>query len=196
MIKCRRIKSVAINAGKREKLSTKWVYVGNCGKKFIFLKIMINLIGTYEAKSDVKGRVMLPAAFKKQLAPVVAEEFVLKRSMFQGCLELYPMKEWEKVMQQVGRLNRFNKKNNDFIRKLTSGVKVISVDSNGRILLAKDLLAFAGISKDVVLSSSISFIEIWDKERYELAVQDDEGALADLAEEVMGDVKFDTDGLS
>jgi len=157
---------------------------------------MINLIGTYEAKSDVKGRVMLPAAFKKQLAPVVAEEFVLKRSMFQGCLELYPMKEWEKVMQQVGQLNRFNKKNNDFIRKLTSGVKVISVDSNGRILLAKDLLTFAGITKEVVLSSSISFIEIWDKQRYELAVQDEEGALADLAEEVMGDVKFDTDGLS
>ncbi|MGB0836521.1 MAG: division/cell wall cluster transcriptional repressor MraZ [Flavobacteriaceae bacterium] len=157
---------------------------------------MINLIGTYEAKTDAKGRVMMPVAFKKQLLSVLDGDFVLKRSMFQPCLELYPMQEWEKVMGQVSKLNRFNKKNNDFIRRLTAGVKVLNVDASGRVLLAKDLVSFAGIKKDVVLSSSISFIEIWDKDAYESAVADEDGMLADLAEEVMGNVNLDADGIS
>ena len=116
--------------------------------------------------------------------------------MFQPCLELYPIEEWQKVMGQVSKLNRFNKKNNDFIRKLTAGVKILTVDSSGRVLLAKDLISFAGIDKEVVLSSSIQFIEIWDKALYEKAVLDEDGALASLAEEVMGGVNFDEDGVS
>jgi MraZ protein len=174
--------------------------VVKCGKKFINLNnqssFMLNLIGTYEAKSDVKGRVMLPSSLKKQLSPVLGGEFVLKRSMFQPCLELYPIEEWQKVMGQVSKLNRFNKKNNDFIRKLTAGIKILTVDGSGRVLLAKDLIAFAGIDKEVVLSSSIQFVEIWDKEAYENAVLDIDGELASLAEEVMGGINFDEDGVS
>ena len=76
---------------------------------------MNTLIGTYECKVDAKGRLMLPVAFKKQLASVVEKGFVLKRAVFQPCLELYPMQEWESMMQNVNKLNRFKKKNNDFI---------------------------------------------------------------------------------
>ena len=84
---------------------------------------MNTLIGTYECKVDAKGRLMLPVAFKKQLAPVTENGFVLKRAVFQPCLELYPMQEWESMMQNVNKLNRFKKKNNDFIRRFTAGVK-------------------------------------------------------------------------
>jgi len=52
---------------------------------------MINLIGTYEGKADAKGRLLLSAALKKQLNPILQDGFVLKRSLFQSCLELYPM---------------------------------------------------------------------------------------------------------
>jgi len=64
------------------------------------------LIGTYECKVDAKGRLMLPAAVKKQLLPVLQNGFVLKRAVFQPCLELYPMSEWEALMQKVNKLNR------------------------------------------------------------------------------------------
>ena len=65
---------------------------------------------------------------------------------------------------------------------------------SGRLLVSKDLLAFSGISKEVVLSSSVNIIEIWDKAQYEIAI--DEAALdfVDLAEEVMGTVNTDEDG--
>src|SRR6056300_1610901 len=146
---------------------------------------MINLIGTYECKADAKGRVMLSSAFKKQLSPVLQEGFVLKRAVFQPCLELYPMKEWNLMMEKVGKLNKFKKKNNDFIRRFTAGVKLIELDASGRILIPKDLCDFAGIQKQVVMSSSINIIEIWDKENYEKAINEAADDFADLAEEVM-----------
>jgi MraZ protein len=143
---------------------------------------------------DAKGRLMLPAAIKKQLLPVLQNGFVLKRAVFQPCLELYPMSEWEVLMQKVNKLNRFKKKNNDFIRRFTAGLKMIEVDAAGRLLIPKDLVAFSGISKEVVVSSAINIVEIWDKDKYEKAIDDATGDFADLAEEVMG--QDDDDGLS
>ncbi|QSS96499.1 division/cell wall cluster transcriptional repressor MraZ [Psychroflexus sp. ALD_RP9] len=146
---------------------------------------MLNFIGTYECKIDAKGRLSLPSALKKQLLPVVEDGLVLKRSVFQNCIELYPMQEWNALMSKINGLNRFKKKNNDFIRKFTAGVKLVEVDANSRVLIPKDLIQFAGISKEIVLSSSVNIIEIWDKDNYENAINkvDD---FAELAEEVMG----------
>lgn len=129
---------------------------------------------------------MLPAALKKQLAPVVQSGFVLKRAVFQPCLELYPMSEWEKLMKEVNKLNRFNKKNDAFIRRFTAGVKVVEVDATGRLLIPKNLLEFSGITKQTVLASAVNIIEIWDKDKYEQAIDDAALDFADLAEEVMG----------
>ncbi len=147
---------------------------------------MVNLIGTYECKADAKGRLMMPVAFKKQLSPVLQDGFVLKRSVFQPCLELYPMAEWNLLMQKINKLNRFKKKNNDFIRRFTAGVKVVEIDTAGRLLIPKDLVSFAGITKDLVLSSAVNIIEVWDKNKYEEAIDDTATDFADLAEEVMG----------
>lgn len=115
---------------------------------------------------------MMPSALKKQLSPVVQKGFVLKRAVFQPCLELYPMDEWEAMMQNVNKLNRFKKKNNDFIRRFTAGVKFIELDASGRLLIPKDLIGFSGISKDVVVASAVNIIEIWDKDKYEQAIDD------------------------
>ncbi|WP_053976112.1 division/cell wall cluster transcriptional repressor MraZ [Mangrovimonas xylaniphaga] len=147
---------------------------------------MNSLIGTYECKVDAKGRLMLPSALKKQLSQLSQDGFVLKRAVFDSCLELYPMSEWEALMQKVGKLNRFKKKTNDFIRRFTAGVKVVEVDAAGRLLIPKDLIVFSGISKEVVLSSSINIIEIWDKDKYEQSINEAADDFADLAEEVMG----------
>ena len=147
---------------------------------------MNSLIGTYECKADAKGRLMLPAALKSQLSPVMQKGFVLKRAVFQPCLELYPMSEWESLMQKVNKLNRFKKKYNDFIRRFTAGVKVVELDASGRLLIPKDLVAFAGISKELVMSSAVNIVEIWDKVNYEKAIDDAAMDFADLAEEVMG----------
>lgn len=152
---------------------------------------MINLIGTYECKADAKGRVMFSTALKKQLQPVVSQGFVIKRAVFQPCLELYTMQEWTLMMQKINKLNRFVKKNNDFIRRFTAGVKTVDFDTAGRILIPKDLCEFASIKKQVVLSSAVNIIEIWDKDNYEKAIDDAAVDFAELAEDVMGNTDVD-----
>ena len=167
------------------------------GKIYIFLisiktyVFVINLIGTYECKADAKGRVMFSSALKKQLQPIINEGFVIKRAVFQPCLELYSMEEWSIMMVKVNKLNKFVKKNNDFIRRFTAGVKIVEFDAAGRVLIPKDLSEFAGIKKQVVLSSALNIIEIWDKENYEKAIDDAALDFADLAEEVMGNTELD-----
>jgi MraZ protein len=155
---------------------------------------MNTLTGTYECKADIKGRLMLPVALKKQLAGSMGNGFVMKRAVFQPCIELYPAQEWEALMQKVNKLNRFKKKNNDFIRRFTAGVKVVDLDASGRLLIPKDLLGFAKIEKEIVVSSAVSIVEIWDKTLYEKAIDDAASDFADLAEEVMG--QDNADGLS
>lgn len=148
---------------------------------------MISFIGTYDCKADVKGRVMIPVTLKNQMAPVINKGFVIKRSVFQPCLELYPMEEWNLLMQKMNRKNRFKKKNNDFIRRFSAGVKPVEIDATGRLLIPKNLIAIAGITKEVVLSSAINIIEIWDKDNYEKVLDDTAENFAELAEEVMGE---------
>lgn len=148
---------------------------------------MQHFIGTYECKVDTKGRIMLPVALKKQLAQNLAEQFVLKRAVFNSCLELYPIKEWEAMMEKVNQLNRFNKKNNDFIRRFTAGVRLVEVDATGRLLIPKGLVTHAGISKETVISSAVNILEIWDKDRYEEAINEATIDFGALAEDVMGD---------
>jgi len=174
--------------------------VVNCGNYFyIFALIQTSkvesIIGTYECKVDAKGRLMIPAGLKKQLASSLNEGFVLKRSVFQPCLELYPMAEWNLMTQKINGLNRFVKKNNDFIRRFTAGVKMVEVDELGRLLVPKDLVNFASISKDIVISSAVNIVEIWDKDLYEKSISGDDMDFADLAEDVMGNLK-DEHGIS
>ena len=151
---------------------------------------MINILGTYECKADSKGRIMLPSPLKKQITSVLKDGFVIKRSVFNKCLEIHPMSEWKKIVDQVNQLNRFVKKNNDFIRSYMSGLKIVNTDSSSRILIPKDLLEFAGLEKQIVLSSSVNIIEVWDKNEYEKSVSKSLKKFGDLAEEVMGNKNF------
>ena len=148
---------------------------------------MSHLIGTYQCKADPKGRVKIPTVLSKQLAGARQEAFVVKRAVFQPCLELYSLKEWNALMAKVNNLNRFKKKNNDFIRRFTAGVKIVALDATDRLLIPRDLAQFAGIEKTVVLSAAVNIIEIWDKDRYEKAIDEAAVDFAALAEEVMGD---------
>lgn len=153
----------------------------------INLFFVISFIGTYDCKADAKGRIMIPVTLKNQMAPILNEGFVVKRSVFQPCLELYPMSEWNLLMERMNRKNRFKKKNNDFIRRFSAGVRIVEIDTAGRLLIPKNLISVANIDKEVVLSSAINIVEIWDKDSYEKVLEETAVDFADLAEEVMGD---------
>ena len=148
---------------------------------------MNHFIGTYECKIDVKGRILIPSALKKQITISSENGFVIKRGLFNNCLDLYPFDQWKFVMNKIDQLNRFNKKNIDFIRRFTAGVKMVDIDTNGRLLIPKDLIKHACIKKDIVLSSAVNILEIWDKNLYEEIIDEAKVDFSSLAEEVMGD---------
>ena len=146
---------------------------------------------TYECKIDDKGRLKLPSSLVKHMEKFAGNEFVVKRAVFQKCLEVYPMKPWEKLMEKINGLNRFVKKNTEFIRQFTAGVKTVELDKAERILIPKDLKIFAGLDKEIVISGAGDFFEIWDKDAYEENIKTNEADFAQLSEDVMGDINFD-----
>jgi MraZ protein len=152
---------------------------------------MVNILGTYECKVDAKGRFMFPVQFKGQLGEVVKQGLVIKRSIFKKCLELFPMENWQEESKMVSKLNMFKKKNAEFATKFMAGVKPLDLDGTGRLLIPRDLISYSGITKEIVLTSVVNRIEIWDKAAYEQAVDYDPDDFAELAEEVMGE--FETD---
>ena len=150
---------------------------------------MINLIGEYNCKADAKGRVMFPSAFKKQLASVLEKGFVLKKSIYEQCLELYPMQTWDATMTEVATKNRFDKETNDFIRRFSAGVKLIDLDSTGRFLIPKNLCLHANIKKEITMVSSIDRIEIWNTQDYEEKLESEVENFPELVKKVMVDSK-------
>ena len=111
-------------------------------------------------------------------------------------MELWPKGEWNIMMEKVNKLNRFVKKNNDFIRIFMAGVKEVEIDNAGRLLIPKNLVTIAGIKKDITLSSAVNIIEIWDKDSYENAIDITPEDFEAMAEEVMGDSGEDNKDVS
>jgi MraZ protein len=134
---------------------------------------------------------MFPAPLKAQMGDAISKGFVIKRSIFKKCLELFPMDHWQEETSMVSKLNMFKQKNAEFVTKFMAGVKPAELDTTGRLLLPKDLLKYGEITKEIVLTSVVNRFEIWDKTAYEKAVDYDPDDFAKLAEDVMGE--FETD---
>jgi len=149
---------------------------------------MNSLFGVYECNADAKGRVMLPVAFKKQLTAVLKSGFVIKRSIFSKSLELFPKANWDIMASEVNKLNKFKKAHMDFIRLFNNGVAPLELDVTGRFLISKDLIAYSGIKKIVVMAAAGDRIEIWDKKAYEKFIKDGSANFDTLAEDVMGGI--------
>ncbi len=147
------------------------------------------LNGTYYCKMDSKGRIMLPVELRKQLTELEIDGFVLKRAVFENNLEMHPLSEWEKLMAKLNKLNKFKKKNIDFLTRFLAGVRNVNIDGTGRLQVPKDLVEIAGLKKDVVIASAINILQIWDKKTYEEFLTQSTENFSDLAEEVMGDLE-------
>jgi len=148
---------------------------------------MANLLGEYECKIDAKGRIMVPASLKKQVPPEAEERFVINRG-FEKCLVLYPMNEWRDISEEINKLNLYVKKNRDFVRYFQRGATELHLDGNNRLLLPKNLLGYADISKTIVLFAYSNRIEVWDKDIYINLLTDEPEDFSTLAEDVMGNI--------
>lgn len=156
---------------------------------------MLNLLGEYKCKIDVKGRLIFPAPLRRKLELILHHGLVVNRDIFEDCLVIYPQPEWDKVNQEMSRLSRYNKKHQLFQRKFMKGATHVELDSSGRVNLPSLLLEYAGINakedNEIIVSGLGEKIEIWSKARYSQSVLDDseDFEFGDLAEEVRRDLE-------
>lgn len=127
---------------------------------------MIRFLGNIEAKADTKGRVFIPAIFRKQLQAASEERLIMRKDVFQDCLTLYPEGVWNEELNELrSRLNKWNNKHQLIFRQFVSDVEVVTPDSNGRILIPKRYLQICNIHGDIRFIGIDNKIEIWSKER-------------------------------
>lgn len=125
----------------------------------------MRFLGNSEAKTDAKGRVFLPAVFRKQLQTAFEECLILRKDTYQDCLVLYPESIWNEQMNELrSRLNQWNSKHQMIFRQFVSDVEIINLDSNGRFLIPKRYLKIANIQQEVRFIGMDDTIEIWSKE--------------------------------
>jgi MraZ protein len=147
---------------------------------------MITFIGEYTCKVDAKGRIMLPSAFKKQLPAGSHEKFVVKPDVFEKCLVLYPIQEWERQNRIIRRnTNPYNKEHSRFLRMFYQGTAELVLDASNRILIPKRLMEFSGANNEVLLAGQFGKIEVWSPELYG-KVSGDTADFASLAEKILG----------
>ncbi len=144
--------------------------MGNCGEMCNFtvsnyiVNLMDRFLGNIEAKADVKGRLFIPALFRKQLQAASEERLIMRKDIFQDCLVLYPESVWNEELNELrGRLNKWNATHQQVFRQFVSDVEIITPDSNGRILIPKRYMQMAGINTDVRFIGVDNTIEIWAK---------------------------------
>ena len=151
---------------------------------------MSGFIGEFEATVDSKGRVLFPAALKKQLAPDTLDRFVLNRG-FEKHLNLYPSPEWKKITSDMSTLNLFDANSRKFYRMFHNGATDMFLDAQGRLLLPQRLVAYAGIKREVIFYGFSNRFEIWSVAEFNKMMTDKTINPAKLAEEVMGSKKND-----
>jgi MraZ protein len=133
-----------------------WVIVGE--------GIMAGFHGKYDYSIDIKGRVNIPAKFRKSLAPEALDTFIICRAPG-GCLRAYPQNFWSAYVAELNSRPE-TPETLAYKRKLYDTVSESSLDAQGRISLMPNQMAIAGISKEVSLVGHEQYIELWDTKKY------------------------------
>jgi MraZ protein len=151
---------------------------------------MTGFLGEYESTLDAKGRFLFPAGFRRQLAETAAgeaQQFVINRG-FEKCLTLYPIQAWRPIFDKISRLNDFDPRARAFRRYFLNGAITVEPDTAGRLLIPRNLLEYAGLTRELVLASAVDKIEIWDKDQYQQFFDSySPESFSELASQVMAD---------
>lgn len=128
----------------------------------------MRFIGNIEAKTDSKGRVFLPACFRRILQAGGCDKVMLRKDVYQDCLVIYPEESWNEQLNLLrSRLDKWNAKHQMIFRQFVADVEELNIDSNGRILLPKRYMNIACINQEVRFIGMDDTIEIWAKEKVE-----------------------------
>ena len=135
------------------------------------------LMGEYHHNIDDKNRLTIPSKFRYELG----EKFIVTRGL-DGCLFVYPMDEWNKIIEKLQTLPFTKKDARAFLRFFLSGATECEFDRQGRINISTPLADYAGLKKECIVIGVNDRIEIWSKESWEQVLTLNQDNLSDIAE--------------
>ena len=136
------------------------------------------LKGEYNHTIDDKGRVIVPVKLREELG----DKFVITKGL-DGCLWMFDNDEWDKVEQEIQNMPFTLMEARKLARFMIAGAYDGEPDKQGRIVIPPSLREYAGIQKDVVLAGVGSRVEVWAKEKYDIAT--DFGDMDQMAEKLI-----------
>ena len=146
---------------------------------------MTRTYGEYEVTLDSKGRIMLPAGYKKQLPQEESNGFMLTKGNG-NFLMLYTASQWKKVEEKLDTLNDYNEEAMDLKFSMMNGASPIEMDAAGRIVLSNRMKAHAGLVKNVIMLGMSDYVVIWDAAAYEIAEKIDSERKKMLTGKILG----------
>lgn len=135
------------------------------------------LIGEYHHNIDEKGRLIIPAKFREE----IGNNFIVTRGL-DGCLFVYSLYEWEKIVSKLKSLPFTKKDNRIFTRFFLAGASVCEFDKQGRINLINSLMLYAEIKKECVIIGVNDRLEIWALDKYNRLMEENLEQLDEISE--------------
>lgn len=136
-------------------------------------------IGEYSHNIDDKGRMAIPAKFRRDLQ----KGAVVTRGL-DNCLFLYTKTEWEKLAEKLAALPISQSNTRAFSRLMLAGAMDVEIDKQGRVVLPEYLRQFAGIKKSLVIAGLYNRLEIWDQEKWNIYKNQTEAESSVIAEKM------------
>ena len=137
-------------------------------------------LGTHSPRLDDKGRLILPAKFRDELAGGI----VITKGQ-ERCLYVFPMAEFQRVTEAMSQAPVTQKTVRDYSRVFFASASDEVPDKQGRITVPPALREYAGLTRDCVVIGANTRVEVWDAAAWETYLADREQAFADLEEEVL-----------
>jgi MraZ protein len=137
--------------------------------------------GTYRNKIDGKGRLPVPAVFRRGLADSLGGLVV---TLLDQCLAVYPASEWKRLETQLVALPAFSKPVKALTRVLVSRAADCELDVQGRILLPPALREAAGLGKEAVVVGVLNRFEVWAPETWQAFLRESARLLEDVSLDV------------
>lgn len=155
---------------------------------------MIRFSARYNALIDDKGRVVLPASFKKAMGELADEPLVIEKDIYKECLNIFPERYWNQRIESIERqLNQFDEADDDLLADLYENYTTVTMAPNGRINIPTDFMEHAGIARDVVFVGKGSSIRMWDEKKYTES-KENRRPLRDMFRERLGNNPENSEG--
>jgi len=140
--------------------------------------------GSYRHSIDHKGRISIPARFRRLLSSDAGDTFIIARGL-EACVALYAIDEWSRMEERLRSRSFHDPVNRRFLRQMSLDLGEETLDAQGRLAIPPRLLEHAALKRDAMVNGVMDHIEIWDPEIFDNYLKSSDRTYEDMAGELL-----------